>query len=30
MVGFDITAEFAPEFCGLEDLAEELRNTLFS
>jgi hypothetical protein len=30
MVGFeDVTAEFAPEFCGLKDLAEELRNTLF-
>jgi len=30
MVGFeDITAEFAPEFCGLKDLAEELRNVLF-
>ncbi|KAG9237290.1 hypothetical protein BJ875DRAFT_533004 [Amylocarpus encephaloides] len=29
MVGFeDITAEFSPEFCGLKDLAEELRNTL--
>ena len=30
MVGFeDITAEFAPEFCGLKDLAEELTNTHF-
>jgi hypothetical protein len=30
MVGFeDVTTEFAPEFCGLKDLAEELRNTLF-
>jgi Fungal protein kinase len=30
MVGFeDVTAEFAPEFCGLKDLAEELRNTFF-
>lgn len=30
MVGFeDITAEFAPEFCGLKNLAEELRNVLF-
>jgi hypothetical protein len=30
MVGFkDITAEFALEFCGLKDLAEELRSTLF-
>jgi len=30
MVGFeDITAEFAPEFCGLKDLAKELRNVLF-
>ena len=30
MVGFeDITAEFSPEFCSLEDLAEELRNVLF-
>jgi serine/threonine protein kinase len=30
MVGFeDVTAEFAPEFCGLKDLAEDLRNVLF-
>jgi hypothetical protein len=30
MVGFEhITAEFAPEFFGLKDLAEELRNVLF-
>jgi hypothetical protein len=30
MGGFeDVTAEFAPEFCGLNDLAEELRNVLF-
>ncbi|KAH9205216.1 hypothetical protein DL95DRAFT_528943 [Leptodontidium sp. 2 PMI_412] len=30
MVGFeDVTSEFAPQFCGLKDLAEELRNTLF-
>ncbi|TKA75460.1 hypothetical protein B0A49_09464 [Cryomyces minteri] len=30
MVGFeDIIAEFAPEFCGLKDLAEELKNVLF-
>lgn len=30
MVGFeDVTAEFAPEFCSLKDLAEELRNILF-
>jgi hypothetical protein len=30
MVGFeDIIAEFAPEFCGLKDLAKELRDTLF-
>jgi hypothetical protein len=30
MAGFeDVTAEFAPEFCGLNDLAEELRNVLF-
>jgi hypothetical protein len=26
---FNITAEFAPEFYGLKDLAEELRNVLF-
>jgi hypothetical protein len=30
MVGFeDITAEFAPEFISLEDLAEDLRDVLF-
>ena len=30
MVEFeDIAAEFAPEFIGLKDLAEELRNVLF-
>jgi hypothetical protein len=30
MVGFEnVTTEFAPEFCGLKDLAEELKNTLF-
>jgi hypothetical protein len=30
IVGFgDITSEFAPEFGGLKDLAEELRNVLF-
>lgn len=30
MVGFeDITAEFSSEFCGLKDLAEELRSVLF-
>jgi hypothetical protein len=30
MVGFkDVISEFAPEFCGFKDLAEELRNTLF-
>jgi hypothetical protein len=30
MVGFeDITAEFAPEFQGVKDLAEELRIVLF-
>jgi hypothetical protein len=30
MVGFeDITADFAPEFCGHKDLAEDLSNTLF-
>ena len=28
MVGFEeITAEFAPEFCSLKDLVEELRDT---
>lgn len=30
IVGFkDVISEFAPEFCGFKDLAEELRNTLF-
>jgi hypothetical protein len=30
MVGFeDIIAEFAPQFCDLKDLAEELRIVLF-
>jgi hypothetical protein len=30
LVGFEnVTTEFVPEFCGLEDLAEELKLTLF-